>query len=104
MRSKDNDMARLTQVICKRAGLVDGYDYSCRRCKRKGKPYVERRPDITKRKCPQCGMQLWVTVIPRPMRFHDTRHYADLRVMPMRGAMRAACRGACSAEVFRDAA
>jgi integrase len=38
MRSKDNDMARLTQVICKRAGLVQGYDHSCRRCKKKGKP------------------------------------------------------------------
>jgi len=74
MRSKDNDMARLTQVICKRAGLVQGYDHSCRRCKKKGKPYVERRPDAGKRACPQCGMQLWVTVIPRPMRFHDTRH------------------------------
>jgi len=74
MRSKDNDMARLTQVVCKRAGLVEGYDHSCRRCKRKGKPYVERRPDTAKRHCPQCGMQLWVTVIPRPMRFHDTRH------------------------------
>ncbi len=74
MRSKDNDLARLTQVVCKRAGLVEGYDHSCRRCKRKGKPYVERRPDIAKRHCPQCGMQLWVTAIPRPMRFHDTRH------------------------------
>lgn len=74
MRSKDNDLARLTQVVCKRAGLVEGYDHSCRRCKRKGKPYVERRPDAGKRWCPQCGMQLWVTAIPRPMRFHDTRH------------------------------
>jgi integrase len=74
MRSKDNDLARLTQVVCKRAGLVEGYDHSCRRCKRNGKPYVERRPDACKRWCPQCGMQLLVTVIPRPMRFHDTRH------------------------------
>jgi integrase len=74
MRSKDNDKARLTKVICKHAGLVEGYDHWCRRCKRRGKPYVERRPDTANRKCPQCGMQLWVTVIPRPMRFHDTRH------------------------------
>jgi hypothetical protein len=36
--------------------------------------------------------------------FHELSHYADLRVMPMRRAMRGACRGAGGAEVFRDAA
>lgn len=84
MRSKDNDMARLTQVVCKRAGLVEGYDHSCRRCKRKGRPHLERRPDASKRKCPECGMQLWVRAIPRPMRFHDTRHYPACRIVPRR--------------------
>ena len=74
MRSKDNDMARLTRVICKRAGMVEGYDHSCRRCKHRGKPYIARHPDDTQRKCPQCGMRLWVRAIERPMRFHDTRH------------------------------
>jgi len=74
MRSKDNDMARLTRVVCRRAGLVEGYDHSCRRCKRKGKPYLARHPDDATRKCPKCGMVLWVTPVERPMRFHDTRH------------------------------
>jgi integrase len=36
MRSKDNDMSRLTQVVCKHAGLVEGYDHVCRRCKANG--------------------------------------------------------------------
>jgi integrase len=40
----------------------------------------------------------------RYITFHCLRHYADLRVMPMRRAMRGACRGAGGAEVFRDAA
>jgi integrase len=68
------NMARLTQVICVRAGVIEGYDHWCRRCKRNGAPHLERHPDDGKRKCPQCGMQLWVKAIPRPLRFHDLRH------------------------------
>jgi len=74
IRSKDNDMARLTRVICKRAGLIEGYEHVCRRCKRKGQLHVERHADDANRKCPKCGMGLWVRAIPRPMRFHDARH------------------------------
>ncbi len=75
MRSKDNDMSRLTQVICKHAGLVEGYDHICRRCKAKGEDqHTWRFPDELERACPSCGMRLWVRAIPRPMRFHDTRH------------------------------
>ena len=75
MRSKDNDMSRLTQVICKHAGLVEGYDHICRRCKAKGEDqHTWRVPDEMERACPTCGMRLWVRAIPRPMRFHDTRH------------------------------
>jgi integrase len=68
------DMADLTRRICIRAGFVEGYDHSCRRCKSKGAPDVERHPDDADRVCPECGARLWVTPVPRPMRFHDTRH------------------------------
>ena len=75
MRSVDNDMARLTRVVLTRAGIVDGYDHICRRCKvRKEKQHTWRHPDEAERKCPKCGMRLWPRAIPRPMRFHDTRH------------------------------
>jgi excisionase family DNA binding protein len=56
------------------AGLVDGYEHSCRRCKGRGTKYVEQHPDSERRRCPQCQMLLWVSPLPRKMRFHDLRH------------------------------
>jgi DNA-directed RNA polymerase subunit RPC12/RpoP len=75
-------MARHTRETCIRAGLIEGYDHSCRRCKRKGTPHVERHPDNEERRCPRCGMRLWMTAIPRPMRFHDLRHYPEPQIIP----------------------
>ena len=57
-----------------RAGLVLGYDHTCRRCKKSGTPHVERHGDTVQRQCPRCGMALWPVPVPRPMRFHDLRH------------------------------
>ena len=57
-----------------RAGLVLGYDHTCRRCKKKGTPHVERHQDPVERRCPRCQMALWPVPVPRPMRFHDLRH------------------------------
>src|SRR5512138_671536 len=68
------NMARHTRAICIRAGLLEGYDHHCRRCKRNGTPHLERHPDDKERRCPECGSRLWVTAVPRPMRFHDLRH------------------------------
>jgi len=75
MRSVDNDMARLTRTALARAGIVDGYDHICRRCKaRNEKQHTWRLPDEAERRCPKCDMRLWPRAIPRPMRVHDTRH------------------------------
>ncbi len=57
-----------------RAGLVLGYDHTCRRCKKNGTPHVERHQDPVERRCPKCNMALWPVPVPRPMRFHDLRH------------------------------
>ena len=60
----------------KRAGVVTGYRYKCRR---KGCGFVEIRQAATESRCPDCKMRLWVTPIPRPLRFYDLRHtYATL--------------------------
>ena len=59
-----------------RAGLVDYWVHTCRRCKRRGEPHSERQADGELRPCPRCGMKLWPTAKVRPMRFHDRRHTA----------------------------
>ncbi len=68
-----NPEITLRRVLA-RAGLVDGWDHICRRCKRRGDPHVERHPDSALRLCPKCKMKLWPRALPRNMRFHDLRH------------------------------
>ena len=55
----------------KRAGVVTGYKHKCRR---KGCGYVEMRPAAPESRCPKCNMRLWVTPIPKQLRFYDLRH------------------------------
>jgi integrase len=55
----------------KRAGVVTGYRHKCRR---KGCAFVETRQAAAESRCPKCNMRLWVTPIPRPLRFYDLRH------------------------------
>ena len=55
----------------KRAGVVDGYRHICRR---KGCGFVETRPAASEARCPKCSMRLWVSPIPRKLRFYDLRH------------------------------
>lgn len=71
---------RLRRALAK-AGLVLGYEHACRRCKRRVKLAPDsalvaswRHADADQRVCPNCGMKLWITAIPRPMRFYDLRH------------------------------
>jgi len=73
-----------------RAGLVDGWEHVCRRCKARGKPYSEMTADSAERRCPHCTMKLWPRALPRRIRFHDLRHYAERRIMPPRLAARGA--------------
>src|SRR5713226_3888869 len=59
-----------------RAGLVDGWEHVCRRCKAHGNPYSELTADPAERRCPNCKMKLWPRALPRRIRFHDLRHSA----------------------------
>jgi integrase len=74
MRSPEADPQKVLRHALARAGLVEGYEHVCRRCKAQGKPHTERHPDTASRTCPACGMKLWPRALPRPMRFHDLRH------------------------------
>ncbi len=82
MRSPAADPQKVLRHAMARAGLVVCYDHICRRCKAKGAPHVEQHQDGQLRTCSACGMKLWPKAIPRAMRFHDLRHYADRRIMP----------------------
>ena len=62
---------RILRRAMGRAGLVSGYRH---RCRRKGCGYGEERADAVNSTCPKCSMKLWVSAIPRPIRFHSTRH------------------------------
>jgi integrase len=76
MRSPECDPAKVLRRALARAGLVEGYDHSCLRCKSRGTPHVERYADAALRRCPACNAKLWPKALPRPMRFHDLRHTA----------------------------
>src|SRR5437588_2365091 len=76
MRSPECDPEKVLRRALARAGLVERYEHSCRRCKSRGTPYIEKHKDADVRRCPTCGAKLWPRAIPRPMRFHDLRHTA----------------------------
>jgi integrase len=65
---------------CGKAGIVVGWDHTCRRCKAEGRRTGEavehtwRHADPAQRECARCGMKLWAKPIPRPLRFYDLRH------------------------------
>jgi integrase len=87
-----------------RAGLVEGYEHVCRRCKANGRPHSERAPDSKQRRCPRCNMLLWPRALPRRIRFHDVRHYAERRIMPTRPRDLLAVAGAIRRSRLPDAA
>jgi hypothetical protein len=74
MRTHEADPQKILRSALVRAGIVEGYDHTCRRCKHLGRPHVWRHPDGGERRCPACNMRLWPSGIPRHMRFHDLRH------------------------------
>src|SRR5207245_3043027 len=74
MRSQEADPQKILRTALARAGLVEYWVHTCRRCKRRGEPDSERHSDGELRSCPRCGMKLWPTAKVRPMRFHDLRH------------------------------
>ena len=74
MRGKGTDPQKVLRTALSRAGLVEGYLHTCRRCKANGRPCEVRSPAPTAGQCPTCSMRLWVKALPRPLRFHDLRH------------------------------
>lgn len=74
MRSREADPQKVLRHALARAGLVERYEHTCRRCKSRGTPHVERHDDAELRRCPKCKMKLWPKAIPRQMKFHDLRH------------------------------
>jgi len=74
MRPEEADPQKVLRTALARAGLVDYWLHSCRRCKKRWSPQVERHADGELRHCPTCSMKLWPTAKVRPMRFHDLRH------------------------------
>jgi len=58
MRSPECDPEKVLRRALARAGLVDGYDHICRRCKSRGTPRVERHADAELRRCPKCKAKL----------------------------------------------
>src|SRR5689334_5221630 len=74
MRTHESDPQKVLRTALARAGLVEGWEHVCRRCKANGAPRVERHPDPALRRCDACGMKLWPRAIPRKMRFQDLRH------------------------------
>jgi integrase len=90
MFTEDSNPEKIFRTALKKAGIVSGYEHSCRRCghaRRAGgtgggaraapskfKPHAETHPDDAPRRCPNCDMKLWAEGIPRMRRFHDLRH------------------------------
>ena len=73
MLSEDANTERVLRSALARAGLVTGYDHTCRRCKANATPHVERHADATLRHCPRCHMKLW----PRPLKSKMPSPVAD---------------------------
>jgi len=73
MRPRDTALQDVLRRALARAGLVNGYEHSCRRCKAHKTPHVEHHADAARRYCPVCGMKLWPKPVHRQLRFHDLR-------------------------------
>ncbi len=75
MRTQDSSPHKIVRSSLNRAGLVDGYRHTCRRCVSRGVgDAAELHPDCQVRYCPVCGMKLWASPVARRMTFHDLRH------------------------------
>jgi len=80
MRKPHCNPERILRSALSAAGLVLGYDHTCRRksCREAhaGEPHLERQADAAPRSCPRkgCGMRLWPVPVPREIGFHGLRH------------------------------
>lgn len=71
----------ILRTTLKRAGLIEGWQYSCRRCLHRSKqpgsrvkPVVETHMTEAPRRCHQCNMLLYPKALVRNITAHDMRH------------------------------
>jgi integrase len=80
MRTEHCGPEDILRAALRRAGLVEGWRYSCRRCKHRSKtsskvkPHVETHPKLEERRCPECNMVLFPKALVRDITAHDMRH------------------------------
>lgn len=67
----DTNLTRTLGDALRKADVVTGYRYHCRR---KGCGYKETRPEKLALRCPKCNFKLLVIGIPKKMRWYDLRH------------------------------
>jgi integrase len=72
LRSEFSRAAENLRSAMARAGVIEGWNHTCRRPGCQGE--LTQQPDEQQRKCPSCGWVLWPKPIVRNVRFHDLRH------------------------------
>lgn len=67
----DAKLSRMLRAALRRAQLVSGWRYVCRR---HGCGFEEERPTKALARCPRCNMKLWAEGVALAVRFYDLRH------------------------------
>ena len=86
-RSRESDPHLIVRRACARAGIVTQWRQWCRRCKANGVTAPVTITAVTsdgpapEGRCPTCGMKLWASGEPPPVRFHDLRHSAATNLL-----------------------
>lgn len=72
-RSKNSRLSDRMKTALKRAGVVSGWRFRCRKysCPFKDDVVREKRDALP---CPRCEKPMWSVGIPKPLRFYDLRH------------------------------
>ncbi len=91
-RMQDCAPLEILKSSLKRAGLVDGYEHSCRRCNKGAAAEGRERvvfqyADADLRRCPHCNAKLWPAPKARRMVFHDLRHSTATMLLQARVPM-----------------
>lgn len=74
MQRPDVKLSKVLRCAMKKAGVVTGYRFMCRR---KGCGFRDEKPqNDSKRRCPSCGMKLWCEGIPKHFTWYKLRHAA----------------------------
>lgn len=80
MRTENCGPEDILRAALRRAHLVEGWRYTCRRCTHRSKtdpavkPFAEERPTLEERRCPECDMVLFPVARVRDITAHDMRH------------------------------